>query len=79
MLIGGPGRYGVNASSSPNGDVVAAADSTASDQPPAGPGSDGPKASWIEVAATVVLALAAVATAESPAARPACVAVRRGS
>jgi hypothetical protein len=55
----------VNASSSPNGDVVAAADSTASDQPPAGPGADGPKASWVEVVATVILALAAVATAWS--------------
>ncbi|MFL6189526.1 MAG: hypothetical protein ACJ75E_06680, partial [Actinomycetes bacterium] len=37
----------------------------ASDQRPAGRGGDGPKASWVEVVATVILALAAVATAWS--------------
>jgi hypothetical protein len=54
----------VSASFSPKSDVVPA-DNTASDQRPAGRGSDGPKASWIEVVATVILALAAVATAWS--------------
>jgi hypothetical protein len=55
----------VNASSSPKGDVAAAAGNAASDQRPAGRGGDGPKASWMEVVATVILALAAVATAWS--------------
>jgi hypothetical protein len=55
----------VNTSSNPKGDVAAAADNTASGQRPAGRGSDGPKASWMEVVATVILALAAVATAWS--------------
>jgi hypothetical protein len=55
----------VNASSSPKGAVVPAADTTASDQRPAGGGGDGPKGSWVEAVATVILALAAVATAWS--------------
>ena len=55
----------MNTSSNPKGDVAAAADNTASGQRPAGRGSDGPKASWMEVVATVILALAAVATAWS--------------
>jgi hypothetical protein len=55
----------VNTSSNPKGDVAAAADNAASGQRPAGRGSDGPKASWMEVVATVILALAAVATAWS--------------
>jgi hypothetical protein len=65
VLIGGRGRYRVSASSSPRGDVAAAAGNAASDQRPAGRGGDGPKASWVEVVATVILALAAVATAWS--------------
>lgn len=50
---------------SPKGDVVPTAHGTASDQTPAGRGSDGPTATWIEIVATVALALAAVATAWS--------------
>jgi hypothetical protein len=65
VLIGGRGRYRVNASSSPKGDVATAADNTASDQRPAGRGGDGPQASRVEVVATLILALAAVATAWS--------------
>jgi hypothetical protein len=49
----------------PRGDVAAAAGNAASGQRPAGRGGDGPKASWMEVVATVILALAAVATAWS--------------
>jgi hypothetical protein len=56
----------VKGSSSPKGDVVAAAENTASDQPlVAGRGGNGPAASRVEVVATVILALAAVATAWS--------------
>jgi hypothetical protein len=55
----------VNASSSPKGDVVPAADNTASDQRPTGRGGDGSRASRVEVIVTVLLALAAVATAWS--------------
>jgi hypothetical protein len=54
----------VNASSSPRGGVVPAAGDTASDPRPAGRGG-GPKASRVEAVATVILALAAVATAWS--------------
>jgi hypothetical protein len=54
----------VNASSSPRGGVVPAAGDTASDPRPTGRGS-GPKASRVEAVATVILALAAVATAWS--------------
>jgi hypothetical protein len=54
----------VNASSSPRG-VVPAAGDTAGDPRPAGPGGGGPKASRVEAVATVILALAAVATAWS--------------
>jgi hypothetical protein len=55
----------VNASSSPRGGVVPAAGDTASDPRPAGRGGGGPKASRVEAVATVILALAAVATAWS--------------
>jgi hypothetical protein len=55
----------VNASSSPRGDVVTAADNAASDQRPAGRGGDGPTPSRVEVVSTVLLALAAVAIAWS--------------
>jgi hypothetical protein len=55
----------VSASSNPRDDVAAAAANAASDQQPAVRGGDGPKASWVEVVATVILALAAVATAWS--------------
>jgi hypothetical protein len=47
------------------GDVVPAAHGTASDPRSAAPGGDGPTATWIEVVVTVILALAAVATAWS--------------
>jgi hypothetical protein len=62
---GGPGRNRVNASSGPRGDVAHAADSTASDRRPTGRAGDGPTASRLEAVATVILALAAVATAWS--------------
>jgi hypothetical protein len=55
----------VNASSNPKGDVAQAADNTASNQRSEGRGGDGPKASRVEAVATVLLALAAVATAWS--------------
>jgi hypothetical protein len=55
----------VNASSSPKGGVVPAAGDTASDPRPPGRGGGGPKASRVEAVATVILALAAVATAWS--------------
>jgi hypothetical protein len=55
----------VNASSSPRGGVVPAAGDTASDPRRAGRGGGGPKASRVEAVATVILALAAVATAWS--------------
>jgi hypothetical protein len=55
----------VNASSSPKGDVAPATDKTAGDQRPARRGGGGPSARRVEVVATVVLALAAVATAWS--------------
>ena len=55
----------MNASSSPRGGVVPAAGDTAGDPRPAGPGGGGPKASRVEAVATVILALAAVATAWS--------------
>jgi hypothetical protein len=45
--------------------VVPAAGDTAGDPRPAGPGGGGPKASRVEAVATVILALAAVATAWS--------------
>jgi hypothetical protein len=61
----GPGREWVNASSSPRGDVVPASDDTARDRRPGGRGGDGPAASRVEAVATVILALAAVATAWS--------------
>jgi hypothetical protein len=64
-LIGTPWRCQVNASSSPTGAVVPAADTTASNQQPEGRGGDGPTAGRVEVVATVLLALAAVATAWS--------------
>jgi hypothetical protein len=54
----------VNASSSPKGDVTPPADTTASNQQPEGRG-DGPTAGRVEAVATVLLALAAVATAWS--------------
>jgi hypothetical protein len=54
----------VNASSSPRGGVVPAAGDTTSDPRPTGRGG-GPKASRVEAVATVILALAAVATAWS--------------
>jgi hypothetical protein len=55
----------MNSSPSAKGDVGPEADQTASHQPPAGLGSNSPRTSRIEVVATVVLALAAVATAWS--------------
>jgi hypothetical protein len=55
----------VNASSSPRGGVAPAAGGTASDTRPAGRDGGSPKASWVEAVATVILALAAVATAWS--------------
>jgi hypothetical protein len=55
----------VNASSSPRGGVVPAAGDTASDPRRAGRGGGGPKAGGVEAVATVILALAAVATAWS--------------
>jgi hypothetical protein len=55
----------VNASSGPKGDVTAAAGNATSNQRPAGRGQDGATGSWVEVVATVILALAAVATAWS--------------
>jgi hypothetical protein len=55
----------VNASSSPRGGVVPAAGGTASDPRPSGRDGGGPKASRVEAVATVILALAAVATAWS--------------
>jgi hypothetical protein len=55
----------VNASSSPRGGVVPAAGDTASDPRRAGRGGGAPKASRVEAVATVILALAAVATAWS--------------
>jgi hypothetical protein len=65
VLIGAPGRHQVNGSSSPKGDVAQAAGTTVSDQRPTGRGGDGPTAGRVEVVATVLLALAAVATAWS--------------
>jgi hypothetical protein len=65
VLIGGRGRYRVSASSGPKGDVTAAAGNPASNQRPAGRGRGGATGSWVEVVATVILALAAVATAWS--------------
>ena len=55
----------MNASSSPKGDVMAASGDAARDQRPGGRGGDGPAASRVEAVATVILALAAVATAWS--------------
>jgi hypothetical protein len=55
----------VNASSIPRGGVAPAAGGTASDTRPAGRDGGSPKASWVEAVATVILALAAVATAWS--------------
>jgi hypothetical protein len=55
----------VKASSGPEGGVAPAADDTASGRRPAGRGGDGRQASRFEVVATVLLALAAVATAWS--------------
>jgi hypothetical protein len=55
----------VSASSGPKGDVTPAAGATAGDRRPAGPGGAGPAPSRVEVLATVLLALAAVATAWS--------------
>ena len=55
----------MNASPSAEGDAAPSAHGTASGPRPAERGSDGWTASWAEVAATVVLALAAVATAWS--------------
>jgi hypothetical protein len=55
----------VNASSSPRGGVVPAAGGTVSDPRPSGRDGGGPKASRVEPVATVILALAAVATAWS--------------
>jgi hypothetical protein len=58
----------VNASPSPKGaaaPAAPAADKAASDQRPAAPGGHGPSAGRVEVVATVILALAAVATAWS--------------
>jgi hypothetical protein len=60
-----PGGCRVSSSPSTKGEVAPPAHGTASDQQPAGRGGDGPTASWVEVVATVVLALAAVATAWS--------------
>ena len=55
----------MNSSPSTKDDVPPSVDGRASDQRPAGGGSDVPKASWVELIATVLLALAAVATAWS--------------
>jgi hypothetical protein len=55
----------VTTSSGPRGDVAPAAHNTASGRRPAGRGGDGRQASRFEVVATVLLALAAVATAWS--------------
>jgi hypothetical protein len=55
----------VNSSPSTEGEVAPAADDRAGDPDPAGRGSDGSTGSWVEVVATVTLALAAVATAWS--------------
>jgi hypothetical protein len=55
----------VNASSGATGDVTATAGNATSNQRPAGRGRDGATGSWVEVVATVILALAAVATAWS--------------
>jgi hypothetical protein len=55
----------VKASSGPEGDVAHEADDTASGPRPAGRGGDSRQASRFEVVATVLLALAAVATAWS--------------
>jgi hypothetical protein len=55
----------VKASSGPEGGVAPAADDTGSGRRPAGRGGDGRQASRFEVVATVLLALAAVATAWS--------------
>jgi hypothetical protein len=55
----------VKASSGPKGGVAPEADNTASRPRPAGRGGGGRQASRFEVAATVLLALAAVATAWS--------------
>jgi hypothetical protein len=65
VLIGAPGRHQVNASSRPKGGVAQAADTTVSDQRSTGRGGDGPTAGRVEVVATVLPALAAVATAWS--------------
>ena len=53
----------MKASSGPEGDVAHEAHDTASEQRPEGRGGDGRQASRFEVVATVILALAAVATA----------------
>jgi hypothetical protein len=55
----------VKASSAPKGGIAPEADDTASGPRPAGRGGDGRQASRFEVVATVILALAAVATAWS--------------
>jgi hypothetical protein len=55
----------MNSSLGSEREVVASRDDRASDQRPAGGGGDGPKGSWVEAVATVILALAAVATAWS--------------
>jgi hypothetical protein len=52
----------VSASSGPKGDVVPAADTTARNQQPEGRGGHGRAAGRVEAVATVLLALAAVAT-----------------
>ena len=55
----------MSASSSTEDEVVPSPGDRSNDQAPAGRGGDGPTAAWVEVVATVVLALAAVATAWS--------------
>ena len=55
----------MDASSSPKGDVAPRGDTTAGDQRPVGRAGGGPAASQVETVATVILALAAVATAWS--------------
>jgi hypothetical protein len=60
-----PARSWVSASPSTEGEVAPAADGRAGDPNPAGRGSGGPTGSRVEVVATVVLALAALATAWS--------------
>jgi hypothetical protein len=60
-----PARSRVSASPSTEGEAVPAAHRRASDPTPAGRGGDGPAGSRVEVVATVILAVAAVATAWS--------------